>query len=470
MLEPSVRLRQAIVDGNLLVVKRLLKRFPDMLENVDSENGWSSLHYASYHGRYLICVHLISLGHDKKEVLRSFKGNTSVHLALKNGHEQTTHLLLQHFPKLLDIPGEEGHTPLQVSVIKDYFKCVEMLLAMGAKIQVVDDEGNNALHLAMKYGAVHCIRLLVQYGADTKLKNRHGLKPVDMAASFQVEKYLRDVLSDSPSSDSNDDAVSITLGESPLMQQQQPAHRVHSNSLPPLPSVTTARRSSVTSTSTATKSPVPRSAISLAFNGSNTLSYVYSPQHGPSPNSSKSPSAGLSLSIKPPTGGVTQASPVLYSPSNLTIPVGINPIREESVHLKNAHSLSSFPSMTSISSVGASGGTCTTPSELTRRRTNSQQIQTTTNSISFQRISKTRSNSSGSRSTNTTSSTNGIAKNYTEDKNNTSAESSVINLSRTSTVQSDVVEQTVNTLPTIHQAGRRTPILNLPIIGRVRRD
>ncbi len=56
MLDPSVRLRKAIKEDNLLVVKRLLRRFPELLRNTDPSNGWSSLHYAGYYGHYLICV------------------------------------------------------------------------------------------------------------------------------------------------------------------------------------------------------------------------------------------------------------------------------------------------------------------------------------------------------------------------------------------------------------------------------
>lgn len=124
LAEPSTRLRDAIIEGNLLIVKRLLRRHPELLTNINPANGWSSLHYAAYHGRYLICVHLIQLGHDKHEIIKTFKGNTCVHLALINGHEQTTHLLLQHFPRFINEKGEHGRTPVHFACMYDHFQCL----------------------------------------------------------------------------------------------------------------------------------------------------------------------------------------------------------------------------------------------------------------------------------------------------------------------------------------------------------
>lgn len=394
MLQPEIRLRQSIIDGNLLVVKRLLKRFPDLLENIDPSNGWSSLHYAAFNGRYLVCVHLISLGHDKNEALKTFKQNSSVHLALKNGHEQTTHLLLQHFPKLLDSKGEDGLTPLHISIIGDYYKCVEMLLTIGADIQKIDDEGNNSLHLAMKYGSLQNIKILINHGIDLELKNKNGLKPIDVASSFQVEKFYHQVVN---SKENDDVSASPMIEESSSSSfNQQPLStpvlgRTHSNSLPPLPSVTTARRPS--NASSIARSPVPRSTVSLGFMGSNSNSYTFSPT-----STSFSP---LILS-KPPNGSSSSSnftynppsSPVLISPisgpnSNSTIKNTTILEEGQPSSLVNSTSLSSFPSMSSLSS-----GKNTPPASESRTRSSSTNQNNNTGLTGLPSLLKSRSNSS----------------------------------------------------------------------------
>jgi len=440
MLSPEIRLRQSIIDGNLLVVKRLLKRFPDLLENINSENGWSSLHYAAFNGRYLICVHLISLGHDKFEVLKTFKQNTSVHLSLMNGHEQTTHLLLQHFPNLLNFPGEDGFTPLHISSIRDYYKCVEMLLTLGANINQLDKDGNNSLHLSMNHGSLQSIKILINYGINLNLKNKNGLKPIDVASTFQVEKFYYKMLNfkkddnstiqiiDDDDDDDNDDDITTPTNNTTILGK-----RAHSNSLPPLPSVTTTRRSS-TSSSIAppiiqsatvpsfTRSPIPRSAISLSFNGSNSNSYTFSPTQG---------SFSPQISIKPPTNNnngnngnnfnpITSNGSYQYYPSSSSSPVLMSPISNYTINgnnsnsnnsnsnnngmitsaiveegqssgLVNSASLSSFPSMSSLNS-GKN-----TPNESRSRTFSNANSNSNSNNVSLPIISKTRSNSTSSK-------------------------------------------------------------------------
>lgn len=196
LLDPSYRLRNAIIEGNLLVVKRLLKRFPELLTNIDPKNGWSSLHYASYYGRYLVCVYLIQCGHDKQEVHTTFKGNTCAHLSLMNGHEQTTHLLLQYFPRFIDWRGYEGRTTVHIACQQDYFQCFNLLMGVGADLTIKDDYGNTPLHLCLEYGSINCMKMLILEGGiiDDHIRNKMGWKPSDVAATYETAKLYNKVL------------------------------------------------------------------------------------------------------------------------------------------------------------------------------------------------------------------------------------------------------------------------------------
>lgn len=321
------------------MVKRLLKRFPDLLENIDPSNGWSSLHYAAYNGRYLVCVHLINLGHDKTEILRTFNKNTCVHLSLENGHEQTTHLLLQHFPKLLNDKGFKGFAPIHICVIKDYFKCLEMLLVLGVDINAVTDEGDNSLHLAMKFNAVKSLKLLIFNDIKVNVKNKNNLRPIDVASSFQLENLLKELVEKHAHEKNSTDAIEtpnlssnsiFSSSNSPLKPiysnpGDSTVHRTHSNSLPPLPSVTTTRGPSVSSAS-ATRSPVARSSISLGFNGSSSNSYTFSPTN---------------TKFQPQQMSMAGSSPIIYSPStSATFP---SIISEESSRSSPSLTINPYP-------------------------------------------------------------------------------------------------------------------------------
>ncbi|GME97834.1 unnamed protein product [[Candida] boidinii] len=61
MIDPSIRLRKAIIDGNFFITTRLLDRYPDFIDNINPENGWSNLHYSSYYDRLEITKILLNL-------------------------------------------------------------------------------------------------------------------------------------------------------------------------------------------------------------------------------------------------------------------------------------------------------------------------------------------------------------------------------------------------------------------------
>ena len=219
MLEPLERLRNAIKLGNLPITKRLLHRFPELWLNRDSENkGWSNLHYASYHGNYLICFHLVSfinknLGDIQKRYskidLLTFDELTIIHLPLIHHHSQTLHYLLQEFPGDLWLNHPGGHlkqTPLHYGCIYGFKEGIKLLLEFGAAWDAIDLNGNTCLHLCFQYGNFDCIQDLLKFvlvcckdkdeGLEVierfeSIKNEKGWLAIDYAFSFELVKQYR---------------------------------------------------------------------------------------------------------------------------------------------------------------------------------------------------------------------------------------------------------------------------------------
>ena len=219
MLEPLERLRNAIKLGNLPITKRLLHRFPELWLNRDSENkGWSNLHYASYHGNYLICFHLVSfinknLGniqkHYSKIDLLTFNELTIIHLPLIHHHSQTLHYLLQEFPGelWLNHPGGDlKQTPLHYACIYGFKEGIKLLLEFGAAWDATDLNGNTCLHLCFQYGNFDCIQDLLKFvlvcckdrdeGLEViekfeSIRNEKGWLAIDYAFSFELIKQYR---------------------------------------------------------------------------------------------------------------------------------------------------------------------------------------------------------------------------------------------------------------------------------------
>lgn len=281
--DPSIRLRDAVTEGNLLIVKRLLRRFPELLTNTDPRNGWTSLHYASYHGRYLVCVYLIQLGHDKRELMRTFKGNTCVHLSLMNGHEQTTHLLLQYFPRFIDEAGDHGRTPVHIACMHDHFQCLSLLMGVGAKLFIPDDDGDTPLHVCLEYGSVSCMKMLILDGGitDNSTKNNYNWRPSDVAETYEMAKLYSKMLKEAqmpglPRKASYNSFRTPVLsskpvfddGPSPVLTMNSPYSLYSQNAqIPTLPRISTSRGPSVALSS---KSPIGNSSLQSRYASKNS--------------------------------------------------------------------------------------------------------------------------------------------------------------------------------------------------------
>ncbi|KAK9452761.1 ankyrin repeat-containing domain protein, partial [Dipodascopsis uninucleata] len=191
---PSSRLRCAIVRNDVAIVKRLLKRFPELLENADDRNGWTSLHYAAYHGHFEICVHLASLGHDANEISSDRDGYTPLHLGAMRNWERTVHFLAQKFPETIDFKTATGKTAeltaLVLAAREGHDATVNVLLDFGADVDGADKFGNRAIHYASAYGHRKVLRTLVERGADYKRRNTLGWTAQQYSFSSSTWSYL----------------------------------------------------------------------------------------------------------------------------------------------------------------------------------------------------------------------------------------------------------------------------------------
>lgn len=188
MLDPAARLRAAVVSGNLAITKRLLARFPELWLNTDpTHDGWCNLHYASFHGHYLVCFHLVSVmrqagrkaSHNSPVCdldLETFGGYTVLHMPLHHHHLQTLHFLLQEFASkrwLNHAGGPMCRTPLHESCAARFADGLTLLLEFGADWSATDANGDTCLHLCFAYGDLQCAEaLLTHVMAEALLRRR----------------------------------------------------------------------------------------------------------------------------------------------------------------------------------------------------------------------------------------------------------------------------------------------------------
>jgi len=171
--DPSERLRRAIKDNNLFLVKRLLSRTE--MRNPDSGPGrYTSLAWAAVCGHEEIFEYLLSCGHFFFNDTAATENNTILIMLadLKAGTLSPYQRLYSNDPDLqetalrmarsyyerysflVDWSNVHGKTALHVAALKGNEEFVKMFCDLGADFDLPDELGNTPLHYASAWGHI----------------------------------------------------------------------------------------------------------------------------------------------------------------------------------------------------------------------------------------------------------------------------------------------------------------------------
>lgn len=195
-----------------------------------AEIGSTPLHEACIYGNVNMVELLMKLGAD--DSLKNSKGETPAHMAVQKKifyKEIKPAVRIKMLESLteVDIPGDDGKTPIMTAQMQDYGTAVEVtncllernvdikhrdnngntvlllhadrhcnkgvikeLIRAGADINEKNKNGDTALHFALINGNVEVARFLVKKGADYQAVNNKGKSPMEIAAEKGYEAVL----------------------------------------------------------------------------------------------------------------------------------------------------------------------------------------------------------------------------------------------------------------------------------------
>ncbi|KAI0251257.1 ankyrin repeat-containing domain protein [Lactifluus subvellereus] len=206
--DTSARLRKAVRENNLFLVKRLIQRI-DMRNPDPGPKRYTSLAWAVVEGNEDMFEFLLNAGHDDDELSRDSENSTILVLLADIKPPLTSlyassnpefmgaalrmaRMYYDRYPFILDWSDSSGKTALHVAALKGNEELVRMLCDLGADFDLSDNQGNTPLHYASAWGHIPIVQLLIERGCQFAAKNNHGYSPSDYA--YSISYSIRDIL------------------------------------------------------------------------------------------------------------------------------------------------------------------------------------------------------------------------------------------------------------------------------------
>ena len=147
----------------------------------------------------LLKAHLTE--HKEKKIqnkLDTKAGKNVLHIASELGNIEVITLLVKEFKSNVNFKNKIGNTPLFEACITGEFEAVELLIQLGAKLDVIGENEDTLLHATCRRGwpgHLKILKLLLDKGADKEAVNKHKETPLATAFKFSLFESIELLIS-----------------------------------------------------------------------------------------------------------------------------------------------------------------------------------------------------------------------------------------------------------------------------------
>lgn len=177
------------------MVRLLLGRWAEI------NKQFSDTHHTTSTSLTAICTNALVLAANRdhasvlKELLQhganvngqDHRGYTALHEAAENGSENLARILVEEYHADLHAKLLNGSFPIHIGAQSGRDECVKFFLSKNVDINCVNDERRTPLHTAVDNRRASTVRVLVAAGARLDLVDQHDMTPLDLA-EFHVAK------------------------------------------------------------------------------------------------------------------------------------------------------------------------------------------------------------------------------------------------------------------------------------------
>lgn len=114
-------------------------------------------------------------------------GTPMLNVAARSGRQAMIEWLVSRGAEINAISKDRGYSPVMDAVWKSSLDTVELLIRLGADLNIVSNDGQTALIIATGASNPRICELLVKNGADPNFKDRMGMSSLEYARLFKKQ-------------------------------------------------------------------------------------------------------------------------------------------------------------------------------------------------------------------------------------------------------------------------------------------
>ena len=184
----------AAQNGHLKLCQILIDRHNFDIHLADKD-GWTAIHHSARNGKYELVEYFTDMGICIES--KVYSGLNCLHIAAQNGHLKLCKKLVDKHKFDIDLTDYDGWTALHHSARSGSYDSFTYFVDMETDIECKNNLGENALHIAARYGHFNiCKSLVNKHKFDVEQTDNGGLRALHHSArsgSHWLFEYFADI-------------------------------------------------------------------------------------------------------------------------------------------------------------------------------------------------------------------------------------------------------------------------------------
>ncbi|XP_014194177.1 E3 ubiquitin-protein ligase MIB2 isoform X7 [Haplochromis burtoni] len=167
----------------------ILSVVPNIDFTQQNHRGFNLLHHAALKGNKLATEKILARARQLVDVKKE-DGFSALHLAALNNHKDVAEILIKEGRCDINIRNNRNQTPLQLAVTQGHTELVQLLVDEGADVNMEDEDGDTAMHVALLRPQLANVMLSPSVGTSSSEESSDGCSSTSLYCRLNATGLL----------------------------------------------------------------------------------------------------------------------------------------------------------------------------------------------------------------------------------------------------------------------------------------